>query len=400
MTKRATGEVGRQLRDVEFFALAPGAVRGLGQSNGFTMELLNTGGLTREEFKAARDKLLAAARNDPALASIRMGTLEDNPNLHVTVDDEKLGALGITSTVADDTLATAWGGRYVNDFVDRGRVKRVYVQGDAPYRSRPEDLALWSVRGSSGQMAPYTSFAKVGWETAPSTLARFNGVASYEFNGQAAEGKSSGDAMNRIAELAGQIPGTSVDWSGLSYQERLTGGQAPYLYALSMMVVFLCLAALYESWSIPIAVLLIVPIGLVGAALAVVLRGLENDVYFQVGLLTTMGLSAKNAILIIEFAEQAEKAGKSAIDAAIEAARLRLRPILMTSLAFIFGVLPLAISTGAGAKSRVEIGTAVIGGMLTATAIAIFLVPLFYVLVRKLFSGGWFKRRHHEEVAA
>ncbi|HTI30614.1 MAG TPA: efflux RND transporter permease subunit [Sphingomonas sp.] len=393
MTKRATREVGRQLRDVEFFALAPGAVRGLGQSNGFTMELLNTGGLTREQFKAARDKLLAAARGDPALASIRMGTLEDSPNLRVSVDDEKLGALGITSTVADETLAAAWGGRYVNDFIDRGRVKRVYVQGDAPYRSRPEDLALWSVRGSSGQMAPYTAFAKVSWETAPSTLARFNGVPSYEFNGQAAEGKSSGDAMNRIAELAAQFPGTSVDWSGLSYQERLTGGQAPYLYGLSLLVVFLCLAALYESWSIPIAVLLVVPIGLVGAALAVVLRGLENDVYFQVGLLTTMGLSAKNAILIIEFAEQAEKAGKSAIDAAVEAARLRLRPILMTSLAFIFGVLPLAISTGAGAKSRVEIGTAVIGGMLTATGIAIFLVPLFYVLVRKLFSGDWKRQR-------
>ncbi|CAM3258886.1 Efflux pump membrane transporter [Sphingomonas antarctica] len=400
ITKRATGAIGHELRDVEFYALSPPAVRGLGQSNGFTMELLNTGGLSREQFKAARDKLLAEAKDDPALASVRMGTLEDNPNLRVTVDDEKLGALGITSAVADDTLATAWGGRYVNDFVDRGRVKRVYVQGDAPYRSRPEDLALWSVRGSAGQMAPYTSFARVGWETAPSTLARFNGVSSYEFNGQAAEGKSSGDAMNRIAELAGQISGTSVDWSGLSYQERLTGGQAPYLYALSLIVVFLCLAALYESWSIPISGLLIVPIGLVGAALAVVLRGLENDVYFQVGLLTTMGLSAKNAILIIEFAEQAEKGGKTAVDAAVEAARLRLRPILMTSLAFIFGVLPLAIATGAGVKSRVEIGTAVIGGMITATAIAIFLVPLFYVLVRSLFSGHWFKRRRHAEATA
>ena len=400
LTKRATKEIGAQLRDVEFFALPPPAVRGLGQSTGFTMEFLNSGGLSREQFKAARDRLLDAAKSDPALSSVRLGSLEDNPNLRVTVDDEKLGALGITSAVADEALATAWGGRYVNDFIDRGRVKRVYVQGDAPYRSRPEDLALWSVRGSTGAMAPYTAFARVSWETAPSTLARFNGLPAYEFNGQAAEGKSSGDAMNRIAELAGQIPGISVDWSGLSYQERLSGGQAPYLYGLSMMVVFLCLAALYESWSIPIAVLMVVPIGLVGAALAVLLRGLENDVYFQVGLLTTMGLSAKNAILIIEFAEQAERAGKSAVDAAIEAARLRLRPILMTSLAFIFGVLPLAISTGAGAKSRVEIGTAVIGGMLTATAIAIFLVPLFYVLVRKLFSGGWFKHKHHAEVTA
>ncbi len=386
LTKRATREVETALRDVEFFALAPSAVRGLGQSNGFTMELLNSGGLSREAFKAARDKLVAAARADPALSAIRLGSLEDNPTLRIKVDDQKLGALGIGSATADETLATAWGGRYVNDFVDRGRVKRVYVQGDAPYRSRPEDLALWSVRGSTGAMAPYTAFASATWETAPAALGRFNGVSAYEINGQAAEGRSSGDAMDRVAELAAQLPGTSVDWSGLSYQERLTGGQAPLLYALSLLVVFLCLAALYESWSIPIAVLLVVPIGLVGAAVAIALRGLENDVYFQVGLLTTMGLSAKNAILIIEFAEQAEKAGKSAVDAALEAARLRLRPILMTSLAFIFGVLPLAISTGAGAKSRVEIGTAVIGGMLTATGIAIFLVPLFFVLVRKLLG--------------
>ena len=388
ITKRATRDLGGQLRDAEFFALSPPSVRGLGQSNGFTMQFLNTGGLSRAEFKARRDALVQSAQTDPVLTAVRLGTLEDNPTLKVDIDDEKIGALGLTSSQVDQTLATAWGGSYVNDFIDRGRVKRVYVQGDAPYRSRPEDLANWFVRGSSGEMAPFSAFAQTSWNQAPSNLARFNGTPAYQIQGQAAEGRSSGEAMNAIAALAAKQPGTSVAWSDLSYQERLTGNQAPFLYALSLLVIFLCLAALYESWSIPFAVMMVIPVGLVGAALAVWLRGLESDVYFQVGLLTTMGLSAKNAILIIEFAEQAEKAGKSAADAAIEAARLRLRPILMTSLAFIFGVLPLAISTGAGAKSRVEIGTAVIGGMLTATALAIFFVPLFFVLVRKIFSRG------------
>jgi multidrug efflux pump len=397
LTKQWTRAVTGRLRDVEFYALSPPSVRGLGQSNGFTMQLLNSGGLSRAEFKARRDALVLAAQDDPGLAAVRLGSLEDNPTLKVDVDDEKIGALGLSSSQVDQTLATAWGGSYVNDFIDRGRVKRVYVQGDAPYRSRPEDLSVWYVRGSSGEMAPFSAFAKTSWNQSPSSLSRFNGVSAYQIQGQAADGFSSGDAMNRIAALAAKQPGTSVAWSDLSYQERLTGSQAPLLYGISLLVVFLCLAALYESWSIPLAVLLVIPIGLVGAALAVTLRGLENDVYFQVGLLTTMGLSAKNAILIIEFAEQAEKAGKSAVDAVIEAARLRLRPILMTSLAFIFGVLPLALSTGAGAKSRVEIGTAVIGGMFTATALAIFLVPLFFVLVRKVFSG---KDKHAGEAAA
>ncbi len=396
LTQRATRELGRQLRDAEFFALSPPAVRGLGQSNGFTMQLLNSGGLNRAEFKSRRDALVAAAQTDPRLAAVRLGALEDNPALTVTIDDQKVGALGLSSSQVDSTLSTAWGGTYVNDFIDRGRVKRVYVQGDAPYRSRPEDLAQWHVRGTSGEMSPFSAFARIGWNQSPSSLARFNGTPAYQIQGQAAPGYSSGDAMNAIAALASRQPGTSVAWSDLSYQERLTGNQAPLLYAISLLVVFLCLAALYESWSVPFAVMMVMPIGLVGAALAVWLRGLENDVYFQVGLLTTMGLSAKNAILIIEFAEQAERAGQSTIDAVVEAARLRLRPILMTSLAFIFGVLPLAISTGAGAKSRVEIGTAVIGGMLTATALAIFLVPLFFVLVRRLFRS----RHRPEEQAA
>ena len=388
ITGRATKMLNGQMRDVQFFALNPPAVRGLGQSSGFTLELLNSGGLSRQEFKARRDALIAAASADPELTAIRNAGLEDNPTLNVQVDQSKVGALGLSQASVDATLAAAWGGNYVNDFVDRGRVKRVYVQGDAPYRSRPENLGDWYVRTIDGtSMAPFSAFAKTSWGQAPSTLNRFNGVASYELNGQAAPGKSSGDAMNRIAALAAQQPGTSIAWAGLSYQERLSGGQAPYLYALSLLVVFLCLAALYESWSVPLAVLLVIPLGLVGAAVAVALRGLENDVYFQVGLLTTMGLSAKNAILIVEFAEMAEKRGASAIDAALEAARLRLRPIIMTSLAFIFGVLPLAISTGAGAASRVAIGTAVIGGMLTATVLAIFFVPLFFVLVRRWFGG-------------
>jgi multidrug efflux pump len=387
ITKRATRAVGHQLRDVQFFALNPPAVRGLGQSTGFTLEFQNSGGLSREEFKAARDKLLDAASSDPELAQVRQNSLEDTPTLGVDIDQEKVGALGISQASVDATLSSAWGGNYVNDFVDRGRVKRVYVQGDAPYRSRPEDLNNWFVRSTTGQMAPFSAFATSHWTRAPSTLARFNGLPTYEIQGQAGEGKSSGEAMDRIAEIASQIPGISVAWAGLSYQERLSGSQTPYLYALSLLVVFLCLAALYESWSIPFAVMLVMPLGLFGATLAVLVRGLENDIFFQVGLLTTMGLSAKNAILIVEFAEQAEKAGKTPTEAALEAARLRLRPIIMTSLAFIFGVLPLAISTGAGAKSRVAIGTAVIGGMTTATVLAIFFVPLFFVLVRKLFGA-------------
>ncbi len=262
------------------------------------------------------------------------------------------------------------------------------MQGDASYRATPDDLSEWYVRGSSGQMVPFSSFATIRWGQAPTTLSRFNGVPSYEFQGTPASGKSSGDAMDRIAALASQIPGTSVAWAGLSYQERLSSGQAPTLYALSILVVFLCLAALYESWSIPVAVLLVIPVGLVGAVAFVTLRGLINDVYLQIGLLTTMGLASKNAILMIEFAEQAERDGKRVIDAALEAARIRLRPILMTSFAFIFGVLPLAISTGPGANSRIAIGTAVIGGMLTATVLAIFYIPLFFVLVRRGVRDG------------
>jgi len=376
------------IRDGQVFALVPPAIRGLGQSNGFTMQLQNANGMSREQFAAARERLLAAAANDPVLSGVRLSELPDVATLQVDVDPQKLAALGLTQADVNATLSTAWGGRYVNDFVDRGRVKRVYVQGDAPYRASPADLSQWFVRGSDGQMVPFSSFARTSWSLAPTTVSRFQGIPSFEIQGQAAPGQSSGAAMDRIEALARAIPGTTIAWSGLSFQERLSSGQAPLLYGLSLLVVFLCLAALYESWTVPVAVLLVIPLGLVGAIFAVTLRGLENDVYLQIGLLTTMGLAAKNAILIIEFAERAEKEGKRVIDAAIEAARLRLRPILMTSLAFIFGVLPLALSTGAGANSRIAIGTSVIGGMLTATVLAIFFIPLFYVLVRRTTRDG------------
>ena len=392
IVERASGAF-RHVRDAQVFALVPPAIRGLGQSNGFTVELQNTGGLTRAQFEAAKDKLLAAARGDAALASVRLTELPDQATLRVDADPQRLAALGLTQAAVNNTLSTAWGGSYVNDFVDRGRVKRVYVQGDAPYRAKPEDLAQWYVRGTSGDMAPFSAFSTISWGQAPFILSRFNGIPSYELQGSAAPGKSSGDALARMQALATQIPGTSLALSGLSYQEKLSSGQAPLLYGLSLLVVFLCLAALYESWSIPVAVLLIVPLGLVGAIVAVTLRGLINDVYLQIGLLTTMGLASKNAILMIEFAEQAERGGARVIDAALEAAKIRLRPILMTSLAFIFGVLPLAISTGAGANARIAIGTAVIGGMLSATLLALFFIPFFFVLVRRGVRDGVAKLR-------
>jgi len=382
ITRRATAALAG-LRDAQIFALTPPAVPGLGQSNGFEIQILNNGNLSADAFKAARDRILAAAGSDPELAAVRLTELPDVASLKVDLDHQKLAALGLSQSDVNTTLSAAWGGRYVNDFVDQGRVKRVYVQGDMQFRSKPEDLAAWQVRGSNGQMAPFSAFATMSWSMEPPSLSRFNGIPSYQILGQAAPGYSSGEAMRRIEQHVSAEPGVGIAYSGLSFQERLSQGQGPILYALSLLVVFLFLAALYESWSIPIAVLLIVPLGLVGAVIAVTLRGLVNDIFLQIGLLTTMGLAAKNAILMIEFAEQAEKQGARIIDAAIEAARLRLRPILMTSLAFIFGVLPLAVSTGAGANGRVAIGTAVVGGMLTATVLAIFFIPLFFVMVRR-----------------
>ena len=303
----------RGLRDAEVFALVPGAVRGLGDSsNGFTMQLQNRGGMSRQDFIAARDRLLAMANANPKLTSVRLSDLPDIATLKIDVDTQRLTAFGINNNDVNATLATAWGGRYVNDFIDEGRVKRVYVQGDAPYRAKPEDLGQWYVRSTDGAMSPFSAFARTGWATTPSSTSRFQGVAAFEISGQPAPGTSSGEAMDEMEAIADQIPGTSVAWSGSSFQERLSSGQAPFLYAISLLVVFLCLAALYESWTIPLAVILIIPLGLIGAVFAVSLRGLENDVYLQIGLLTTMGLAAKNAILMIEFAEQPKNARANA----------------------------------------------------------------------------------------
>jgi multidrug efflux pump len=395
---KATG-VFSKIRDAQVIALTPPPISGLGQSNGFTFELLNSGGLPSDQFAALRDKLIAAANKDKQLSAVRLNSLPDTPQLRVKIDEAKLAVLGLTETDVDSTLSSAWGSTYINDFVDRGRVKKVYMQADAPYRMVPSDLNNWFVRSSAtttstttattttgATMVPFSAFATTSWEDGPAALTRFNGVSSYEIEGSPGAGVSSGQAMLRMVALQKQIaPTASYAWSGLSYQENISSGQAPLLYGISILVVFLCLAALYESWSVPFAVLLVIPLGLIGAVLAVTFRGLENNIYFQVGLLTTMGLAAKNAILIVEFAEMRHSQGKDALDAALDAARLRLRPILMTSIAFIAGVFPLAIATGAGAQSRIAIGTAVVGGMLTATALAIFYVPMFFVLVSKLF---------------
>jgi multidrug efflux pump len=387
IAERATKKLAA-IRDAKVLAMTPPSIRGLGQSNGFTFELLNSGGLSRERFLALRNQLMKAAADNPKLAGVRAATLEDTPQLKIDIDSEKLAVLGLTQNSVDNVLSAAWGSTYINDFLDRGRVKRVYMQADAPFRALPTDLDNWQVRSSTtGEMVPFSAFATSHWTKGPTSVGRFNGQSSYEIQGQPARGSSSGDAMDEMVKLQKQLPaGTSYAWSGLSYQEQLSGGQAPLLYGLSVLVVFLCLAALYESWSIPLAVLLVIPLGLIGAVVAVWARGLENNIYFQVGLLTTMGLAAKNAILIVEFAELAYLQGKDAMTAALEAARLRFRPILMTSLAFIAGVIPLAIATGAGAQSRVAIGTAVIGGMVTATVLAIFYVPLFFLTIMRLFD--------------
>ena len=387
IAQRAMGALS-QIRDAQVFTVIPPAVQELGNATGFDFELEDRSGLGHTGLSAARDQLLGMAAQDPALVGVRPNGLPDVPQLKVDVDTARAGALGVNLADVNDTLSTAWGGAYVNDFIDRGRVKRVYVQGDAQYRTKPDDLSSWFVRGTSGTMAPFSSFATTRWIYGPARLERYNGLPSFEIQGQAAPGVSSGAALDKMEALTRKLPkGVGFEWTGLSYEERLSGAQAPMLYALSIVVVFLCLAALYESWSVPVSVILVIPLGVVGAVLAATLRGLSNDVYFQVGLLTTMGLAAKNAILIVEFAEGAERQGKSALESAIEGARLRLRPILMTSLAFIAGVFPLAISTGAGSGGQNDIGTGVVGGMLTATVLAIFFVPLFFVLVRRAFGG-------------
>ena len=376
----------RASRDAQIFILNPPPIRGLGGSSGFEMWLQDSAGAGREALTAARRQLIEMAGKDDRLGQVRLSGLEDTPQLKVSMDDEALTAFQIAPASANSTLSIAWGGLYVNDFVDRGRVKRVYVQGDAPYRAKPSDLGQWFVRGSGGQMAPFSAFASSEWTQGPVRLDRFNGTAAQQLQGGGAPGVSSGDAMNIMEQNAGTLDGGyTVAWSGLSYQERAASSQSGLLYAASIFFIFLCLAALYESWSVPVAVLLVIPLGIIGAVLAITLRGYDNDIYFQVALLTTIGLSAKNAILIVEFAEAAMARGQTAVTAALEGARLRLRPIIMTSVAFIAGVVPLVIADGAGANGRRAIGTGVMGGMLSATFLAIFLVPVFFVLVKGVF---------------
>ncbi|MFQ1780369.1 efflux RND transporter permease subunit [Aeromonas veronii] len=376
------------IKEAQVFAFNLPPIPELGTATGFDFFLQDRGGIGHDKLMAARNQLLGMAAQDPNLVRVRPNGMEDTPQLDIKIDYEKALAQGLSIADINNTLATAWGSSYVNDFVDRGRIKKVYMQADAPFRMNPEDLKLWYVRNSAGQMVPFSAFASTEWSFGSPRLERYNGVPAMEIVGEAAPGKSTGDAMAAIEQMVKQLPeGVGIEWTGLSFQERQAGSQAPALYAISLLVVFLCLAALYESWSIPFSVMLVVPLGVLGAILAATLRGLENDVYFQVGLLTTIGLSAKNAILIVEFAKELYDKGMGLGEAVVEAARLRLRPILMTSLAFILGVLPLVISSGAGASSRNAIGTGVMGGMISATVLAIFFVPLFFVLVMRYFTS-------------
>jgi multidrug efflux pump len=384
-------------RDAMTFAVVPPAVLELGNATGFDVYLQDQGGVGHAKLMEARNQLLGMAAQSKVLAGVRPNGLNDEPQYQLVIDDERAQALGLSLMDINTTLSIAMGGNYVNDFIDRGRVKKVYVQGDASARMKPEDLKKWYVRNSSGEMVPFASFATGEWVFGSPKLSRYNGVPAEEVLGTPAPGYSTGQAMAEVEQLAKKLPaGVGLSWTGLSYEERLSGSQAPALYALSILIVFLCLAALYESWSIPIAVLLVIPLGVIGALMATSLRGLSNDVFFQVGLLVTVGLAAKNAILIVEFAKELHEQGKGIVEATIEACRMRLRPIVMTSMAFILGVVPLAISSGAGAGSQHSIGTGVIGGMITAVILAIFWVPLFFVSVSSLFKG---KQKHtpHDE---
>ncbi len=384
LARRATGELSG-LRDASIFVMQPPAIRGLGDSSGFNLQLKDVGGVGHEALVAARDQFLALAAQSDKLVGVRSNGLEDAPEFQIAIDDRKAGAYGLTPSDVNSTLGTAMGGSYVNDFVYNGRVKKVYVQGEIESRMQPEHVGRWYVRNEADEMVPFSAIAGSAWSFASPLLERYNGNASMELVGDPADGVSSGEAMDEVERLVAQLPsGISYEWSGQSYQERLSGSQAPLLYAVSILFVFLCLAALYESWSVPFAVMLVVPLGVLCTVLGSWLAGQSNDVYFQVGLLTTVGMAARNAILIVEFAKQLHEQGQDLVSAAMEACRQRLRPILMTSLTFMFGVLPLALSSGAGAGGRQAIGTGVLGGMFSSTVLGIFFVPLFFVLVSGL----------------
>lgn len=378
-----------QIKDGLVFPFNLPAIIELGTATGFDFELIDQANLGHTQLTQARNQLLGMVKDHPdLLVRVRPNGLEDTPQFKLDVDQEKAQALGVSVSDINQTISTALGGTYVNDFIDHGRVKKVYAQAEAQFRMLPGDINNLYVRSSNGEMVPFSAFSTSRWISGSPRLERYNGMPSMEILGESAPGKSTGEAMVMMENLAQKLPsGIGYDWTGMSYQERLSGNQAPALYAISLIVVFLCLAALYESWSIPFSVMLVVPLGVIGALLAASLRGLNNDVYFQVGLLTTIGLSAKNAILIVEFAKDLmDKEGKGIIEATLEASRMRLRPILMTSLAFILGVMPLVISSGAGSGAQNAVGTGVMGGMLSATLLAIFFVPVFFVVVRRRFN--------------
>ena len=398
MASRAT-EHFKQIITGEVAAFAPPAVLELGNAMGFDFELLDRANRGHGELMEARQTLLDLARQDPAIGSIRPNGLPDEPQYHIDIDWEKASTLGLSIADISATLGAGWGSAYVNQFIDRGRVKKVFIQGDAEARMLPQDLDRWHVRNAAGQMVPFSAFSSASWGQGSPKLERYNGMSALQFLGEPAEGYSTGDAMRAMETAVAKLPqGFGHEWTGLSYEERRSGAQAPLLYAISLLIVFLCLAALYESWSIPFAVMLVVPLGIIGTVAATMLRGLDNDVFFQVGLLTTVGLAARNAILIVEFAKDNHDRGMDLVEATVQAARQRLRPILMTSLAFICGVLPLAIASGAGAGGRIAIGTGVIGGMFTATVLAVFLVPVFFVAVRSVFKGKAHPSRNAVEV--
>ncbi|PIG29563.1 multidrug efflux pump [Janthinobacterium sp. 35] len=383
---RAMGKL-LQIKDAMVFTFAPPAVLELGNATGFDMQLQDIGGVGHDALMAARNQLLGMASQNPAMVGVRPNGQEDTPQYKIDIDQQKATALGLQLSEINRVLSVGWGSSYVNDFLDRGRVKKVFMQGNAESRMLPEDLNKWFVRNTAGQMVPFSAFATGKWIYASPRLERYNGLPSVEILGTPAPGQSTGAAMNAMEEMVAKLPpGIGFSWTGVSLEERESGSQTPQLYALSLLIVFLCLAALYESWSIPFSVLLVVPLGVIGAVLGTWMFGLSNDVYFQVGLLTVVGLSAKNAILIVEFAKEMQESGMSLLDATLHAVRLRLRPILMTSIAFGLGVLPLAISSGAGSGSQNAIGIGVLGGMLTATFLGIFFVPVFFVLVRGFFS--------------
>ena len=386
-----------QFRDAMAFAIVPPAVTELGNSSGFDIELKDVGGLGHEALLAARNQVLGMAAQNPSLMGVRPNGMEDTPELKLEIDQAAAGAMGVSLSDINATLSTAMGGAYVNDFIDRNRVKKVFIQADAPFRMKPEDLNQWYVRNAAGQMVPFSAFATSHWEYGSPRLERYNGAPSMNLQGTAAPGKSSGQAMAEIEKIIATLPpGISYEWTGLSLQEKQSGAEAPMLYALSIFAVFILLAALYESWSIPIAIVMVIPLGVIGALLATMLRGLSNDIYLQVALLTIIGLSSKNAILIVEFAKHNHESGMSLIDATLEAVRVRLRPIIMTSLAFTFGILPLFFANGAGSGSQNAIGTGLIGGIISATLLAIFFIPLFFVIIERIFKAD---EKHMKKLA-